>query len=99
MVFPRGGARLQDSAASCERMTFGMTREEVAEGNHRATTFVVANRPTRSTSDALTAARLPHWLVGNHITPLSPDWRVKQEAAELRSLTDEFLTADGKWKK
>jgi hypothetical protein len=23
-------------------MTFGMTREEVAEGNHRATTFVVA---------------------------------------------------------
>jgi len=24
---------------------------------------------------------------------------VKKEAAELRALTDEFLTTDGKWKK
>ena len=39
------------------------------------------------------------FLFRNHITPLSPDWRVKKEAAELRALTDEFLTADGKWKK
>src|SRR5216684_2826691 len=32
----------KDSAASCERMTFGMTREEVAEGNQRAASFVVS---------------------------------------------------------
>jgi TPR repeat protein len=31
----------KDSAASCERMTFGMTREEVAEGNQRAASFVL----------------------------------------------------------
>jgi TPR repeat protein len=31
----------KDSAASCERMTFGMSREEVAEGNQRAASFVL----------------------------------------------------------
>ena len=37
----------KDSAASCERMTFGMTREEVAEGNQRAASFVLT-KPTDS---------------------------------------------------
>jgi len=37
----------KDSAASCERMTFGMTREEVAESNQRAASFVLT-KPTDS---------------------------------------------------
>ena len=35
------------SAAACERVTLGMTGEEVAEGNHRATLFV-ARDPERA---------------------------------------------------
>ncbi len=59
---------------------------------------VAANRVdmTKLSKDFETPYR---FLFRNHITPLTPDWRVKKEAAELRALTDEFLTADGKWKK
>jgi len=33
------------SAEACERLTLGMNREEVAEGNRRATTFVAGKPP------------------------------------------------------
>jgi TPR repeat protein len=33
----------KNSAASCERVALGMTREEVTEGNHRVAAFVPAN--------------------------------------------------------
>jgi hypothetical protein len=43
--------------------------------------------------------RPTHFLMRNHIAPFIPDYLIKGQAEELKVVTDEFLDANGQWKK
>lgn len=40
-----------------------------------------------------------HFLMRKHIAPFAPDYMIKGQAKELKAITDEFLDANGAWKK
>ncbi|MCY2991012.1 MAG: hypothetical protein NTY19_24515 [Planctomycetota bacterium] len=43
--------------------------------------------------------RPSHFLMRQHVAPFIPDYLIKGQAKELKEITDEFLAANGQWKK
>jgi hypothetical protein len=43
--------------------------------------------------------RPAHFLMRQHVAPFIPDYLIKGQAKELKEITDEFLDANGQWKK